>query len=113
MLPPSPARARRKVFLQALASADRLSILKARIERRGREGISLSQLITETAWTKQSIEAALVTEIKQSRILRIVDLFVYAPAVSALQELIVLQLPPSRKRTHWPEESRKRNCASK
>ena len=95
---PIPRTREPEVFLQTLASADRLSILRTRIERRGRNGISLSQLIAETGWTKQSIEAALAPELKQARILRLGDLFVHAPAVSALQETIVASVTAFQKK---------------
>jgi selenocysteine-specific elongation factor len=95
---PIPRAREPEAFLQTLASADRLSILKARIDRRGRNGIALSQLIAETGWTKQSLEAELAPEIKHSRILRIVDLFVHGPAVSALQELIVASVTAFQKK---------------
>jgi selenocysteine-specific elongation factor len=95
---PIPRTREPEALLQTLASADRLSVLKARIERRGRNGITLSQLIAETGWTKQSLEAELAPEIKHSRILRIVDLFVHGPAVSALQELIVASVTAFQKK---------------
>ena len=95
---PIPRTREPEALLQTLASADRLSALKARIERRGRNGITLSQLIAETGWTKQSLEAELAPEIKHSRILRIVDLFVHGPAVSALQELIVASVTAFQKK---------------
>jgi selenocysteine-specific elongation factor len=95
---PIPRAREPEALLQTLASADRLSVLKARIERRGRNGITLSQLIAETGWTKQSLEAELAPEIKHSRILRIVDLFVHGPAVSALQELIVASVTAFQKK---------------
>jgi selenocysteine-specific elongation factor len=76
-------------FLQVLTQGDRESILKARIERRGREGISLSRLIAETGWTKDSVATSLAAAIRNNQVLRIGDLFVHAPALSALQDLLL------------------------
>src|SRR5438128_2625104 len=40
-------------FLQRLASGDALSVLRARIERRGGCGLSLSQAVAETGWRRE------------------------------------------------------------
>ena len=77
------------IFLQTMAAGGRPSVLTARIQRRGREGISLARLIAETGWTKQSIENEGAAAIKSAQVLRIGDLLVHAPAVAELQELIV------------------------
>ena len=77
-----------EIFLQTLTVCDGPSVLEARIQRRGREGISFSRLIAETGWTKPFIATELVPEIKKAQVLRIGDLFVHAPAIAALQELI-------------------------
>jgi selenocysteine-specific elongation factor len=77
-----------EIFLHTLTVGDRPSVLEARIQRRGREGISFARLIAETGWTKQSIETELAAEIKKAQVLRVGDLLVHAPAITALHELI-------------------------
>jgi len=76
-------------FRQILAGGSPETILRARIARRGHDGISASRLIAETGWTKRSIEAQLAAALKDGQVLRIGDLFAHAPAISTLQQLIV------------------------
>jgi selenocysteine-specific elongation factor len=76
-------------FLQILAGGKPETILTARIARRGQVGISMSQLIAETGWRKDSVEARLAPTLKEVRVLRIGDLFVDALAIVALQQFIV------------------------
>ncbi len=75
-------------FLQTLAQGSALSILSARIQRRGTEGISLSRLVAETGWTRTFIEKELAPATKENRVLRIGDLFVDAPAIAALEQSV-------------------------
>jgi selenocysteine-specific elongation factor len=76
-------------FLQILDGSNPEAILRARIARRGHAGISISQLIGETGWTKDSLEAQLHQALRDARVLRIGDLLVHAPAMIGLQQLIV------------------------
>jgi selenocysteine-specific elongation factor len=76
-------------FLNILAGGNPEAILRARIARHGHAGISLSQLIAETGWTKESIEARLAPAFNDMRVLRIGDRFVHAPALIELQRFIV------------------------
>ncbi len=76
-------------FLQILAGGDPEPMLRARIARRGHGGISMSRLIAETGWTRNSLETRLAQAVKEGRVLRIGDLFVDAPAMERLQQLIV------------------------
>ena len=55
------------------------SILRARIARRGHDGITLTQLIAETGWPGQVIETHLADPVCEAQMLRIGDL-VRAPA---------------------------------
>ena len=76
-------------FLQILAGGDPEPMLRARIARCGHGGISMSRLIAETGWTRNSLETRLAQAVKEGRVLRIGDLFVDAPAMERLQQLIV------------------------
>jgi selenocysteine-specific elongation factor len=76
-------------FLQILAEDRPESILRARIARRGHAGISVSQLIAETGWTKVLLEARLTEALKELQVLRIGDRFVHVPAIIGLQQFIV------------------------
>ncbi len=76
-------------FLEILARGEAPAILQARIARRGHDGISMSQLIAETGWTKAFLETQLAPSIKEKRVLRIGDRFVHAAALHALQQFIM------------------------
>jgi selenocysteine-specific elongation factor len=80
-------------FLEILARGDALAVLKARIARRGHDGIPIARLIAETGWPKSFIEAQLAPSANQStgdkQVSRIGDRFVHAPAIVALQQFIV------------------------
>jgi selenocysteine-specific elongation factor len=76
-------------FLQVLEGSDPEPMLTARIARRGHAGISISRLIAETGWISKSLEARLAQAVKDARVLRIGDLFVDAPAMVRLQQLLV------------------------
>ena len=76
-------------FLQILADGSPEPVLTARIARRGHDGISLSQLISETGWTRVLLEARLDQILKDLRVLRIGDLLMHVPAMIGLQQFIV------------------------
>ncbi len=86
---PIPRMPEHEPFLQILADGTPESILTARIARRGHSGITLSRLIAETGWTRESVEAQLAKTLKDVRVLRIGDLFIDAFAIVRLQQLIV------------------------
>ncbi len=75
--------------LETLAAAEPRGILETRIRRRGRGGISLTRLISETGWTPNSILTALAPALKGSEVAHTGDLFVYAPALAELQSLML------------------------
>jgi selenocysteine-specific elongation factor len=89
---PIPRQKRDSSFLELLATADRPSVLRARIQRRGRSGISLSHLIAETGWTRSSIEADLTPLTKTGSLLRIADLFIDTAALSHLKQSLLAAL---------------------
>jgi len=76
-------------FLRTLSVGDPETILTARIARRGHAGISISQLIAETGWSRHFIEGGLAQTLKDMRVLRIGYLFVHTPAMIGLQQFIV------------------------
>jgi selenocysteine-specific elongation factor len=76
-------------FLEVLNAGVPGPTLQARIARRGHGGIAMSRLIAETGWTKSSIETLLAQVVKDGSVLRIGDLFVDAPAMTRLQQLVV------------------------
>jgi selenocysteine-specific elongation factor len=76
-------------FLQILASGDAEAILRARIARRQREGISTSQLVAETGWTKHVIETHLAPALRTGSVVRTGELFLDSPALEMLRSHIV------------------------
>jgi selenocysteine-specific elongation factor len=86
---PIPRLPEQEGFLQTLAGGNPEPILSARIARRGHAGISLSQLVAETGWTKKSIESRLASALKDMGVLQIGELFVEALAIVRLQQFIV------------------------
>jgi selenocysteine-specific elongation factor len=86
---PIPRMPEHERFLQVLADGIPESVLAVRIERRGHSGISMSQLIAETGWTRDFIEAQLARTLQVVRVLRVGELFVDAAAIVRLQQLIV------------------------
>jgi selenocysteine-specific elongation factor len=85
-------------FLQTLVSGDPAAILKARIERQRRDGITLTRLVSETGWTSESVTAGLTTALKANEIVRIGDLFVHAPALAQLQASVLGSLDSFHKK---------------
>jgi selenocysteine-specific elongation factor len=86
---PIPRMPGHEKFLQLLEGGDSEALLIARIARRGRAGIPISRLIAETGWARNSLEARLAQAVKDERVLRIGDLFVDAPAMIRLQQIIL------------------------
>jgi selenocysteine-specific elongation factor len=72
-------------FLNILAGGDEELILKERIARRGHQGITMSRLIAETAWTRNAIEARLIRCLQNGAVVRTRDLFLHRPAFQSLQ----------------------------
>jgi selenocysteine-specific elongation factor len=76
-------------FLQVLGSGNPGSILRARIARRGHEGISMSRLVAETGWRADFIEGQLREAVSEKRLVRVGDRLVHGPALLGLQQLIL------------------------
>jgi selenocysteine-specific elongation factor len=86
---PIPRMPGHESFLQILAGGNPETMLRARIARHGHAGISMSQLIAETGWSRDSVEGQLAQTLKDVRALRIGDLFVDALAMVRLQQFMV------------------------
>ncbi|HEY6768967.1 MAG TPA: selenocysteine-specific translation elongation factor [Candidatus Sulfotelmatobacter sp.] len=86
---PFPRTATTDLFLQTIAKGDSQEILRARIARRGQNGISVSQLVSDTGWTKNVIETRLAPALKEAQILRTGEFLVGASPFEALKSAIV------------------------
>jgi selenocysteine-specific elongation factor len=89
---PIPRMPDRDNFLQILFSGTPEAILRARIARRGHGGVSISQLVAETGWTREFIETHLASAAQHRFVLRARELFVDETAMSRLQQSIVSTL---------------------
>jgi selenocysteine-specific elongation factor len=85
---PLPRQPAHEAFLKIMSSGDAQMNLRTRIARRHHDGLSLSQLIAETGWTRQTIEAHLAQPVREGRVLRVGDLLVDAPAIEGLKLFI-------------------------
>jgi selenocysteine-specific elongation factor len=86
-LPEVPKNAR-EPFLKVLANDDPVSILKARIARRGDRGLSLTEAIAETGWRRNGIENYLQEPIEKGQIVRVGDLLVQSAVLEGLKQLL-------------------------
>ena len=76
-------------FLRVLDGQNPASVLGARIARRGHDGLTLGQLVSETGWKGTEIEKSLGEAVQQKRVVRIGDRYVHGPAVEDLKRIIV------------------------
>jgi selenocysteine-specific elongation factor len=76
-------------FLRVMNTGDAMSILRVRIARRHRDGISLADLIAETGWTNQKIVASLKDVLEEHRVLRLGNRFVHGPALHGLGLFVI------------------------
>jgi selenocysteine-specific translation elongation factor len=81
----SPRTAERLAFLQTLANSDAPGILLARTQRRGSDGLSLTDAVAETGWPCPRIESATAELVSGGRALRFGDVLVSAATVSQLR----------------------------
>jgi selenocysteine-specific elongation factor len=72
-------------FLKILAGGDEELILKERIARRSHQGITMSRLIAETGWTRNSIQTRLTRSLQNGGVVRTGDLFLLRPVFQSLQ----------------------------
>jgi selenocysteine-specific elongation factor len=75
-------------FLRILAEGHPPSILLARIARRNQEGISWAQLIAETGWPGEAVEAFLAGPLGQGQVLRRGERWFDQPALERLKSSI-------------------------
>jgi selenocysteine-specific elongation factor len=76
-------------FLKTLTGDDPEAVVRARIARRQRKGILMSQLVAQTGWTKNAIEAQLAQALRNGSVVRAGELFLDAPALEMLKSHIV------------------------
>ncbi|MGC1372834.1 MAG: selenocysteine-specific translation elongation factor [Candidatus Sulfotelmatobacter sp.] len=84
---PIPRMAGRIEFLNILSGGNAEASLLARIGRRQQNGITFSELVSETGWTKSVIEKHLAPAMQQGHVLRAGDRFIRGPAFAELQQL--------------------------
>jgi selenocysteine-specific elongation factor len=89
---PMPRMPGLEAFLQILSNGNPAAILKARIARRGCQGISLSNLVAETGWTQDFIKNHISGMEKAGMVLRAGERFVDAPTMLALQQDVLAVL---------------------
>lgn len=87
-----------ETFLRRLTEGEPAAMLKARIERRGKDGISLQHLVSETGWVRDVILRSLAEPLKETSVARLSDLFVHPPAFADLQAAIVATLDAFHKK---------------
>jgi len=85
-------------FLITLATGDAASILRARIERRGSDGIALRRLVSETGLPTNALLRELTQPLKTSAVARTGDLFVHEPALAELQTSLLSALQSFHKK---------------
>ena len=86
---PIPRMAERIEFLNILHGADTEASLLARIGRRRQNGITVSELVSETGWTKSIIGMHLAPALQQKHVLQVGDRIIHGPAFARLQNLII------------------------
>ena len=79
-------------FLGILASSDAPSVLRARIERRGGGGLSLTEAVAETGWRREQINNYLRDPIAHDAIIPIGDLLVAASAIETVKSVLASTL---------------------
>jgi selenocysteine-specific elongation factor len=76
-------------FLEILAGGDAESILIARIARRQQKGMSISQLVAETGWTRDMIAAQLARAVQAGWVAPAGERFLHAPGLEELKARVV------------------------
>jgi selenocysteine-specific elongation factor len=86
---PIPRQPELADFLQLLSAGDRTLVLERRIQRRNRAGLSLAQLVAETGWRRESIQAVLAPALNRKQVHRAGDTLIDGIALTALQALVL------------------------
>ncbi len=73
-------------FLKILAEPDAAKILKARVSRRGDQGLTLTQAVAETGWRREVIESYLKPD---REIVRVGDVLIQASAIRGVLQRMV------------------------
>jgi selenocysteine-specific elongation factor len=77
----------RDTFLRVLAGKDRAAALRARIARRGGQGLSLSGAVAETGWQKSEVEDLLKEPIREGLVTRARDVLLEADTLAQLRQV--------------------------
>jgi len=80
--------AERVAFLQTLDKSDAPDILLARIERRGADGLSLTDAIAETGWLRSKVESFAAELANAKKVLRFSDVLLAAVVVASLRAVM-------------------------
>jgi selenocysteine-specific elongation factor len=104
-------------FLDVLSRGNPEEILRLRIARREQDGITFSQLVSETGWRRNRIETQLGTALQEGRVVRIGDRLVHGPAFAGLERSILSRIDDFHKNNPLvsgiaKEELRERVAAS-
>ena len=76
-------------FLDTLSNGDAKAILTARIARTDQKGMSISQLVAETGWTRPVLEAQLASMTEAGDLWSTGGRFLHSPALKALKVNVV------------------------
>jgi selenocysteine-specific elongation factor len=76
-------------FLHALHGGQRDRVLAGRLARREREGMTLGQLMTETGWTKRTLDQVLMQLMSAKQVIRLGERYADGAAVATLNTAIV------------------------
>ncbi len=95
---PIPRLPGQSEFDRILLAGQADPVLVARIKRRQQAGISVSQLVSETGWSRGALDRTLRKSEEVKAITRAGDVFVYAPALEVLRSNIVNALASFHKK---------------
>jgi selenocysteine-specific elongation factor len=75
-------------FLDTLAAGNPEATLMARISRAKQKGISVSELVAETGWTRTKLDARLADMVPAGMVVRAGERYLHSPALKSLKALI-------------------------
>lgn len=87
-----------KESFEKLAAENLEEVLGERVARRGRQGISLPQLVAESGWTKNVIETALTEALQKKRIVRLGGEFIGTGAWDGLSKQTIEEVEAFHKK---------------
>jgi len=72
-------------FLRVLQAGNPESILKVRAANRLHDGLTVANVVAETGWTREFVQATAAPLLQDRRLIRIADRFAHPPAIEALK----------------------------